>query len=405
MKIIKSELSSPRKCEYGDFELVPETGWEISYTFIDYESKLLIVSVCDTDKSKWIRTKWGRTIPTKEYKIDLKTLTILQPEEWKKYFNYDKVEMISEDKRYKLTSQRVFEPEQNSDGYKEELYDLNSGTRISHGSSIAFSKDKRENLLERHYRSIKKSEEEKRLLEAKPTLEQFYLHHLEGLKNHDDILCYYDSANVFQLTYVDQKFVLSKSGELPADHKVWGSMKFDVVKSYNNISEFWEEFTADEKWYLRFKYLNKFGRSSSKALLLAKFIISFFNEVRRYHKFTHKEGDKIYYWSNLVWSEQYRITEIRQWCPNCFNEVRYEVRYPKYICSDCASKNKYDEKGNRLEFSNQGITGGFRIIYEDSNGKTIREDDTQDYCECIIDGKVFFAREAYLGGIVIQAKD
>ena len=125
MEIIKSELSSPRQCAYGDFELKPEIGWKISQTFIDYESKLLIVSVSDTDESKWIRTGYGsRTIPTKEYKIDLKTLSILQPEEWKKYFNYTKVEITSEDKRYKLISQRIFEPERDSDGYKEELLSL-----------------------------------------------------------------------------------------------------------------------------------------------------------------------------------------------------------------------------------------------------------------------------------------
>ena len=147
MEIIKSELSHPRKCEYGDFELVPESGWKISQTFIDYESKLLIVSVSETDESKWIRTKWGRTIPTKEYKIDLKTLSILQPEEWKKYFNYDKVEIISEDKRYKFISQRIFEPAQNSDGYNEELYDLNSGTLISRGSSLRSAKTKEKIFL------------------------------------------------------------------------------------------------------------------------------------------------------------------------------------------------------------------------------------------------------------------
>jgi len=406
MEIIKSELSSPRQCAYGDFELKPEIGWKISQTFIDYESKLLIVSVSDTDESKWIRTGYGsRTIPTKEYKIDLKTLSILQPEEWKKYFNYTKVEITSEDKRYKLISQRIFEPERDSDGYNEELYDLNSDKLVSRGSSIAFSKYKRETLLDTHYRSIKEGEEQKRLLEAKPTLEQFYFDHLEGIKNHDDIFCYYDSLHVFQLTYVDQKFVLSRSGELPADQNVWESMKFDFVKSYNNLSEFWVAFTADEKWYVRFKFLNGHGRNSSKALLLAKFIISFFNELRRHHQLTYHEHDKINYWSNLVWSEQYRITEIRQWCANCFKEVSYQARYPKYICYECASKNKYDKNGNLLEFSNLGISGGLKITYKNSTGTTIRDDDTQEYCECIIDGKVFIAKEAKFGGIVIQAKE
>jgi len=112
MEIIRSELSSPRKCEYGYFELKPEQGWEIAQTFIDHESRLLIVSVSIIDRSKWKDDGYGaRIIPTREYKIDLKTLSILTPEEWQKLFNYNKVEIISDDKKYKLISQRVFRME------------------------------------------------------------------------------------------------------------------------------------------------------------------------------------------------------------------------------------------------------------------------------------------------------
>jgi hypothetical protein len=406
MQIIKSTLFNPRKCEYGDFELMPETGWKISQTFIDYESKLLIVSVSIIDQSKWIDNGYnGRTIPTREYKIDLKTLSILQPEQWQKYFNYDKLEIISEDKRYKLISQRMHDPERNSDGYEEELYDLTSNTLISRSSSIAFQKDKRENLLEARYRSIKEREERKQVLAAKPTLEQYYYNQLAGLKNHDAILCYYDSVNVFQLNYEDGKFVLSGSGKLPSDYKEWKSMKFHLVKIYLNLSDFWEEFIATEKWYLRFNYLNGHGRDSSKALVLAKFVIQFFNGLRSRHDFTYAEYGKINNWSNLVWSEEYKGTEIKQWCSNCLKEVYYQARYPKYICSECASKNKYDKLGNLLEFSNLGFSGGFKITYNDASGNTIREDDTQEYCECMIDNKMFFAQEARFGGIVIQKKE
>lgn len=406
MEIIKSTLSSPRKCEYGDFELIPEEGWKISQTFIDYESGLLIVSVHLADRSKWIDNGYGsRTIPSKEYKIDLKTLSILKPEEWQKYFNYDKVEIISEDKKYKLISKREFEPERNSDGFNEELYELDSGKLISSGGSIAFAKNKRENLLESFCRAVKEKEEQKKILDAKPDLDEFYLKQIVQLKNNDEILCYYDIQNVFQLKYSDRKFILSRSGPLPSDLTQWKTMSFDPVKSYYNIDDFWIEFTTDKKWYLRFNYLNRYGLLSSKVLLLAKHIISFFNDLRRNHNFTYREYDKINNWSNLVWSEDYKRTELKQWCSNCFKEVYYQVRYPKYICSDCASKIMMDNYGNLLEFSNLGISGGLKITYKDSNGNTIREDDTQDYCECIIDNKLFFAQEAKFGGIVIQAKE
>ena len=403
MEIIKSNSLSPRKCDYGDFELKPQAGWKISQTFIDYESKLLIVSVSNEDRSQWINTGYGRTIPTKEYKINLQTLSILTLEEWATYFNYDKVELISADKRCKLISQRIFEPERNSDGIKEELYDLTSNQVISKSDSVAFRKDKRENLLESHYRMQNEKDEQKRILDAKPTLEQYYLDQLEKVTNHDDILYYYDELNVFQLRYADTQFILSGSGKLPTDSKEWKSMKFDLIRKYNNLDEFWYEFITHEKWYVRFKHLHDLN--STKVLVLAKHIISFFNELRRTHAFTYKEYNHINNWNNLVWSDEYKSTELKQWCSNCYKEVYYQVRYPKYICWECMTKSKYDEKGNLLEFSNLSITGGFRITYKDSNGNTLREDETQEYCECIIDDKLFFAQEAKFGGIVIQKKE
>jgi len=405
VEIIKSTPTEPKKCEYGDFELKPEDGWKVSQTFIDYDSKLLIVSVSLLDKSKWIKGYGGTIIPTKEYKIDLATLSILTPLEWQRYFSYDSVEIISEDKRYKLISKRVFEPERNSDGFTEELYDLNSGKLISSGSSIAFAKNKRENLLDSFLRSVKEKEDQKRILEAKPTLEQFYFEQINKLKDYDEILCYYDPESVFQLSYVGRKYILSSGGQLPSDYTQWKSIKFDFVKSYDSVDDFWSDFIRDEKWYVRFKYLNAHGRLSSKVLVLAKHIISFFNELRREHKFTYSEYDKINNWSNLVASEGFRKTELKQWCSNCFKEVYYNVRYPKYICSDCMSKDKFDSRGNLLEFSNVDITGGFRITYMDSEGSIIREDETEGYCECLIDNKLFFAKEAKFGGIVIQKKE
>jgi hypothetical protein len=406
MEIIKTDLLSPKKSKFGDFELEPEEGWKIFQSFIDYESKLLIVSVSIMDQTQWTDNGYGgRTIPTREYKIDVKTSSILEAEEWQKYFTYDKVETISEDKSYKLISQRIFDPGRNSDGFKEELYDLNTNKLISSGNSIAFSETARENLLQAFYRSIKEKEERKRALNAKPTLEQFHLKQIAELKDNDAILCYYDNQHVYQLNYVNKAFVLLKGGQLSPDNTQRASMPLTSTKSYHSIEEFWNDFINDKKWYLRFNFLNAHGRLSTKALLLAKHIVSFFNELRERQSFTYSEYNKIGNWSNLVWSDDYRQTELKQWCSNCLKEVIYQARYPKYICSDCASKDKLDSKGNLLEFSNLGFSGGFKITYMDIKGNTIREDDRQDYCDCIIDGHMFFAQEARFGGIVIQKKD
>jgi hypothetical protein len=52
-----------------------------------------------------------------------------------------------------------------------------------------------------------------------------------------------------------------------------------------------------------------------------------------------------------------------------------------------------------------GFSGGFRIIRKNRDGEIIEEDDTKQFCDCIIDGKEYFAQEARFGGIVIQRKE
>jgi len=404
MQVIKSTPSHPRKCEYGDFELIPEEGWQLSYTFIDYESKLLVASVSVIDRAQWIHSSYGTTIPSREYKVDLNTLSVLQPEDWQKLFNYEKVEILSEDKKYKLISQRVFESDRNSDGFTEELYDANSNALISRGSSIAFQKGKRQNLLDSFLQSKKEKENQERILKAKPTLEEFYQQRMAELKEGDNIIYYYDTANVYHLTYDGQQFVLSRTGALPSDHKQWKEMTYTVIRNYVTLDEFWKEFSSDPKWYLKYKPLNRQQLISSKVLVLANHVISFFNEVRKKIDFTYQEYGDINTWSALVWSAEYRETEIKQWCPCCLKEVAYQARYPKYICFECMNKKKYNAKGNLLEFSNLSITGGFRVTCTDTNGKVLWEDESQDSCDCRIDGELYYAKEAKFGGIVIQLK-
>jgi hypothetical protein len=403
MQIIESSLFRSRKCEYGNFELNPDKGWKISQTFIDYESKLLVVSVSCEDKSKWTDNGYnGWSIPTKEFKIDLGTLKILEFEDWKKYFNYDKKELISDDKKYKLVTQRVFEPKRNSDSIKEELYEIATDKLISSSESIAFRQEKGDDLLENLYCSIRKREEQKKILDAKPDLNDFYLKKLGMLKDKEVIIGYTDKSSAYKLVFSSNRFTLLTCDKIPTEYGAWETMEFVETKVYSDIEEYWEDFIKNEKWFVKFRI---HLRISESRLVLAKHITSYFNNLRREYKFTYDEYNQINDWQNSVWSDEYKETELKQWCANCYKEVYYQGRYPKYICGECASKEVLDKEGNLLDFSNLGLSGGFKITRKNRDGQIILEDDTKQFCNCIIDGKEFFAQEARFGGIVIQRKE
>lgn len=402
MKLIKSRLFSRRQCEYGNFELKPDEGWKLSQTFIDFESGLLIVSVSDEDETHWEELGFGgRRIPNKQFIINPETAEILDPAEWKKYFNYEKIVIETADKRYKLTTQRIHEPEENTDSISEELEDLETGQK-STSQGVAFREKKRENLLESYYRSIHEAQKQKELLDAKPTLEEFAAKELEKLNHGEVILGYLDDSHTYKLTYSAGKWMLLKGGKLPAQYDAWKSLEFTEITMYSSLDEFWNHFTADNTWFLKFRI--HYGLSEKPHVLSGR-VISFFNGLRREHRFTFSEYDHINEWENCFWSDAFKRTEMKQWCANCAAEVYYQARYPKYICRECASKEITDDQGNLLDFSNTGFSGGFRIITKNRQGQLLKEDDSKPFCDCIIDGKWFFAQEARFGGIVIQMKD
>lgn len=403
MKIIKSRFFSPKKCEYGNFIIIPEEGWKLSQTFIDYESKLLIVSVSNTDETKWENHGYnGTVIPTRQYKVNLKTLKILEFKNWKHYFDYNEIEILSEDGKYKLKTQRIYEPERNNDKIHEELYDVESRDLLSMSDSIAFREDKRENLLESRYRSEREIEEQRRIYNAKPNLEEFFKIQISKLVDNEVVIYYYDDFDTYKLTFQNNKFVLYKGNELPAKQEDWALLHYQEITIYCDIDQFWKEFAKDRKWYLKYKIHYGFEH---KILVLAKHITEYFNDLRKEHKATFEEYDKVNTWQGSVWSDEYKKNEIKQWCPHCGASVHYFGRYPKYICRECSSKDAFDKDGNFLDFTNLGISGGFKIITKNKEGKIMDEDDTQQFCDCFIDGKLFFAQEARFGGTVIQLKE
>lgn len=403
MQIIPSTPTHPRHCKFGDFEIVPDQGWELSQVFLDYESQLLVVSVCSTDQSTWVNNGYGgRTIPTKEYKVDRATLKILTPEEWQQYFNYEPVITLSDDGLYKLITQRIREPKRNSDGIREELYEVSTNKRISTSDSVAFSKDKRETLLESLYRTARQKEKQKQILDAKPALDEFYQIQLSKLVGNEAIIAYSTQGKSYKLMYAAPRFDLLVKEPMPATLAAWEHAIFRRAKSYKTLEAFWREFTTDEKWFM---HCNIHRALCRQPLVLAKFAIGYFNDLRRGHQFTYAEYDEINRWSAVFWSDQYKETEFKQWCALCRKEVSFQARYPKYICGECMDKPKLDSRGNHLEFSNLGFSGGFLITYSDVHGNVIREDDSQSACRCFIEGNEFVAREAKFGGIVIQRKE
>ncbi|GIJ95211.1 hypothetical protein [Capnocytophaga stomatis] len=376
MRIVKGKLFRPKKCEFGDFELVPEKGWKLSETFLDFESGLLVVKVSDENENNWEDFRFARRVPTKQYIIDLEKLEILPPMKWKEYFCYEKVVIVSEDKKFKLTSQRIHKPEENTDLFYEELEFLEKGYK-STSTNIAFQQEKRENLLECVLREIKEKQEEIRNLNAKLTLDEFCLQQLKKIQQNDVIIGYFNDNNVFQLIFQDNVFNLFVGDRLTKEYGALISPILTLKKTYDSIESFWSDFSRNDKWYLEFTNNQSI---SQKILVLSKHIVSFFNNLRRNHNFTYEEYNKINEWENSVWSDEYKKTEHKQWCSNCYKEVSYYGRYPKYICKDCASKEKFDKNGNLI-------------------------DDVEVECVCFIDGKEYFAEEARFGGMVIQRKE
>jgi hypothetical protein len=81
-------------------------------------------------------------------------------------------------------------------------------------------------------------------------------------------------------------------------------------------------------------------------------------------------------------------------CPICKIALTPEPRYPKYVCSSCASM-ATDKDGRLLEFFNSDLSGGFEARYVDTQ-------ETYTSHRCFIDSIECYADEARFGGIVIQ---
>jgi len=80
-------------------------------------------------------------------------------------------------------------------------------------------------------------------------------------------------------------------------------------------------------------------------------------------------------------------------CFVCGKEMPYSPRYPERLCEACM-KMAVNQKGEKLSFYNEAMSGGF-ISYNEST-KTNGEEHI-----CYVKGYECYAKEAYMGGIVI----
>jgi hypothetical protein len=88
------------------------------------------------------------------------------------------------------------------------------------------------------------------------------------------------------------------------------------------------------------------------------------------------------------------MTSDTQNCPICSKPVETYLRYPCYVCHECASRASSHD-GHALAFHNVSFSGGF-VAKNVDNGEQYLSHDTY------IDGIKCYADEAYFEGIVIQ---
>lgn len=377
MKLIKDKNS-----EYGNFDLIPEDGWQLR-VFTDFTSKLLIVSESLIDLSNVPITFGSKTVPTRRYVTNPELQKILTFEEWRNYFNYEEEIAISEDGKLKEVWQRIHEKKSGNDFYQGKLFEVKTNkVLIDNATSIAFNSEKRRSLIHSYYENIKHREQHLDSLKLGEYPEEIFQNYLEKLTDNLKIFEFYKTDEVFELIFKSDKFFLCENG----NHK----------KTFDTIDDFWAEFSKKDFWEIY----------SCRVLdpVMQKFIIRSFNYIVKDTNLTFNEFDEIHSWLNLTWNDKLNRNIYWQFCSRCKKRVMYYPRYPKRICGDCSRLEIKDENGYRLGFSNVGMSGGFVVSYY-LDDKLIKQTQDEWGKICYIEGVKYIADEAKFGGIVIQKAD
>lgn len=363
--------------EFKDVYIIPSKGYKVNEPYIDFESGLLIIDESNPKEAKKSFGNW-MAIPTIEHKLDPTTYKILTFEEWSQYFNYDKQEIISDDGKYKLITQRVYEKQRNSDGIEEKLIDLTTNKKIASSSRVAFYDEKWDNLLKRHYKEQKEIEERKQQIEAMPTLDEFLAQELAKLKDEQLIINYHNDTNSFKLIYSEGVFKLFQADgvfnddatinmighELKSQDKenydpnrvfdwwdihdypnydelydkykkqCFDNLHYKIIQVFDTIEQFAEKYLTSKQWFVEHK---KYEKEDNQ--VLKKFVVEFGNLIRQNHDFTFEEYEKFDDWEYSYFkSDSVKPSEYKQYCYRCKASVQYYTEYPKYVCMTCHKK-------------------------------------------------------------------
>lgn len=390
MKVLKSTILKKRKCEFGNFEMVPDSGWKISHSFIDFESGLLVVSESDEDEKNWKSGGGIRQIPNRQFIIDQKNAVILEPTEWVKYFDYSTIETFSEDKKLKLLTTRIHEPDRNTDGIKEELIHLETGKTISTSAGVAFRDKERTTLVDSYYKSIERSKNYKKQLELGVYPEELRTENLQSLEEGNEVLEYYDDRYVYKLTFDNNHFILGKAFR-PKSIEEWENYQVDLLNEFPLIQAFWDNLSKDENWFTVLKP-RKIHPS------LHYYIITWYNKLIHDLELSYKNHEALSEWMNQSWDNSLNRNVYWQFCSNCRDRVLYYPRYPKHACDKCVDL-IVDDNGNQLNYSDthelKYIENEFHVVLKDSGKKA----------KLFIGSHEYWASEARFGGIVHQKKE
>lgn len=239
MKINRNSTSKNVKSEYGDFDFTADDNHEIN-SFIDFESKLIVVEEKPTSNKNDDQTK------TRYYVIDPITVEVLSHVEYKKYFNYEPQIKLSEDGEFKLEYQRKYDADKGIDIRVQKLTHIKSGKVFSDGKENAFEKTKFRTPLQRYKDSLREAEEKRRNI-VRIDLEKHHKIASEKLIDNDVIVRYYDSKNIYELVFKEDKFKLyRKEG---TSRNPWNySPPTEIVMTFSSVREFWEYFSIDKEW-------------------------------------------------------------------------------------------------------------------------------------------------------------
>jgi hypothetical protein len=384
MKVIKSKWYRKIQSEHGNFEIHPDEGCEV-YTFNDFESKLLIVR-----ENTLTQRNSGKPYKPIMFVLNPQTGDILNRRDYEPYFNYEPYSIKSKDGKWETTVQRKVD-ENGEDYIEERLVNLETQEKLKAAIGVAFRQSKYETWIDRYHKEL----ERRKKLESKLTLNQHFEKCKKDLKENDSILKYTSKTNVFHLLYDGNTFQLkSKEQRLNRDFN-WEDITH-IEKEFNSIEEFWEFIIKDKNW---FKNLNPVREKFGIDKLIAKAIIEYHNTFVQ-NEFETEDYRFLHKWINSVFTDSIKRSEYKQYCANCRKLTFNNARYPKYICGDCTEL-LTDSEGRKVEYFNTELLGhGCQGYYVNTEQR-----EKYDSTTCYIKDKIFYAEEAYFGGIVIQLKE